>query len=136
MRQDLPRGKVRLLSRKESNMTAPYILDEIPLMDDIPSAQRSVYLDIPSLNRDLFTRDFGITIYGSVSPPFWSISTRAYSGSSAYDHWKNSPVAVLTRLFAAIVLRWIGTKSVSSNGWIGKAIVVSGQSSSEIHFLV
>lgn len=118
-------------------MSEIYILGEMPVLDSPPTAQQQVYLVIPSLNKYLFAREHGITAYGSDSPPFWSIITHGYTGKSAFDHWMNSrSIPILARLFALVLFKWIWTRRISEHGWTGKAIIVSGQTSSEIHFLV
>jgi hypothetical protein len=118
-------------------MSEIYILDEMPILDSPPTAQEEVYLAIPSLKRYLFARENGITIYGADSHPSWTVSVHAYKGKTAFDHWINSlPIAFLPRLLALVLLKWLSTRRVTAHGWIGKAIVVSGQNRSEIHFLV
>ena len=118
-------------------MSEIYILDEMPILNSPPTAQKEVYLAIPSLKEHLFALENGITIYGADSRPHWAVSVQAYKGRTAFDHWINSlPIAFLPRLLALIVLKWLSTRTVDAHGWIGKAVVVSGQYDCEIQFLV
>ncbi len=118
-------------------MSEIYILDEMPILGSPPSAQHEVYLVIPSLKNHLFARRTGITIYGADFHPCWAVSVHAYKGKSAFNFWMSSlPIAILPRLLVLVLFKWLSTKVVATQGWVGNAVIVSDQKRSEIHFLV
>lgn len=118
-------------------MFTPHIFDETPLTGDSPAEMEAVYLDIPSLEISLYSREYGATIYGAETYPAWTVSTDAFRGKEAFDHWIKSMMSLfLLRLVSMLLLKWTTTKQIKEYGWTGKAIISYGKEDSEIHFIV
>ena len=117
-------------------MSAPYILDEIPLWGDMPFHTNARQATIPSLREHLFSQQYGTTIYGGQEPQNWVISATAYSGKEPIEFWMQSSVSLLARLGAFIQFAIILTKPVSTETWIGKSVDVNSRNGAEGYWLV
>ena len=117
-------------------MSAPYILDEIPLWGDLPFDPIPRRATIPSLQKQLFSQQYGTTIYSEQQPQGWTISATAYTGRESIDFWMASSVSLLARLGAIIQLAIIRTKPISTDAWLGKVVDVSDGNRAEGYLLV
>lgn len=117
-------------------VSAPYILDEIPLWGDMPFHLNTRLATIPSLRKHLFSQQYSTTIYGEQQPQPWTVSATAYSGKEPFEFWMQSSVSLLARLGAIIQFSIILTKPISTEAWVGKSVDVNRGNGAEGYLLL